>query len=192
MLELDNFRSLPQNQKKKKESEILVKNWHGPCIYYTEDGFRGDKMNKFITVALFLSIFTGLYAMPEAQKVEEELIKFTPENEIQLANKLSALGSLKQKVRDYNSAIELYNKSLTVREKMGERESSGYALVLYLKSISEFRQGKSCQALENIKNVISIYQKIGDIDAALNAEEEAYKKYQEACSIHMENVANAQ
>ncbi|EQA51643.1 hypothetical protein LEP1GSC052_0573 [Leptospira kmetyi serovar Malaysia str. Bejo-Iso9] len=75
---------------------------------------------------------------------------------------------------------------------MGEKESSGYALVLYLKSISEFRQGKSCQALENIKNVISIYQKIGDIDSALNAEEEAYKKYQEACSIHMENVANAQ
>ncbi|AOP34687.1 hypothetical protein A0128_12990 [Leptospira tipperaryensis] len=149
-------------------------------------------MNKFITVALFLSIFTGLYAMPEAQKVEEELIKFTPENEIQLANKLSALGSLKQKVRDYSSAIELYNQSLTVREKMGERESSGYALVLYLKSISEFRQGKSCQALENIKSVISIYQKIGDIDAALNAEEEAYKKYQEACSIHTENVANAQ
>ncbi|TGK34876.1 tetratricopeptide repeat protein [Leptospira gomenensis] len=146
-------------------------------------------MNKFAAVALFLSISTGLYAMPEAQRVEEELNKFTPENEIQLANKLSALGSLKQKVREYDSAIQLYNQSLTVREKMGEKVSSGYALVLYLKSISEFRQGKSCQALENIKNVISIYQKIGDIDSALNAEEEALKKYQEACSIHMENVA---
>ncbi|MGQ2838799.1 tetratricopeptide repeat protein, partial [Leptospira interrogans] len=31
-----------------------------------------------------------------------------------------------------------------------------------------------------------------DIDSALNAEEEAYKKYQEACSIHMENVAKAE
>ncbi|EMP08691.1 tetratricopeptide repeat protein, partial [Leptospira interrogans serovar Pyrogenes str. 200701872] len=110
----------------------------------------------------------------------------------QLANKLSALGTLKQKVRDYHSAIDLYNQSLHVREKMGEKESSGYALVLYLKSISEFRQGKYCPALENIKNVISIYQKIGDIDSALNAEEEAYKKYQEACSIHMENVAKAE
>ncbi|EMY77707.1 tetratricopeptide repeat protein [Leptospira weilii serovar Ranarum str. ICFT] len=148
-------------------------------------------MNKFATIALFLSIFTGLYATPEAEKVADELNRFTPENEIQLANKLSALGSLKQKVRDYGSAIDLYDQSLIVREKMGEKESSGYALVLYLKSISEFRQGKSCQALENIKNVISIYQKIGDIDSALNAEEEAYKKYQESCSIHMENVANA-
>ncbi|EKO14517.1 MULTISPECIES: tetratricopeptide repeat protein [Leptospira] len=149
-------------------------------------------MNKFTAIALFLSIFTGLYATSEAERVEEELNKFTPQNEIQLANKLSALGTLKQKVRDYHSAIDLYNQSLHVREKMGEKESSGYALVLYLKSISEFRQGKYCSALENIKNVISIYQKIGDIDSALNAEEEAYKRYQEACSIHMENVAKAE
>lgn len=54
-------------------------------------------MNKFATIALFLSIFTGLYATPEALRVEEELNKFAPENEIQLANKLSALGTLKQK-----------------------------------------------------------------------------------------------
>lgn len=100
--------------------------------------------------------------LQKPKRVEEELNKFTPQNETQLANKLSALGTLKQKVRDYHSAIDLYNQSLHVREKMGEKESSGYALVLYLKSISEFRQGKYCPALENIKNVISIYQKIGE------------------------------
>lgn len=81
-------------------------------------------MNKFAAIALFLSIFTGLYATPEAERVEEELNKFTPQNETQLANKLSALGTLKQKVRDYHSAIDLYNQSLHVREKMGEKESS--------------------------------------------------------------------
>lgn len=140
-------------------------------------------MNKIIKIALVLSISTALYAEPETSVVEASLTNYTPESEIQLANKLTALGSLKQKTRDYESAISFYNQSLAVRTKLGDTESQGFALVLYLKSISEFRLGRSCQALENIKEVIQIYQKMGDLDSALQAEEEGLKKYQEACSL---------
>ncbi|MGJ4788779.1 tetratricopeptide repeat protein [Leptospira koniambonensis] len=140
-------------------------------------------MNKLIKIALILSISTAIYAEPETNVIESSLKNYTPETDAQLANKLTALGSLKQKTRDYEGAIAFYDQSLAVRTKIGDKESSGYALVLYLKSISEFRLGKSCQALENIKEVIHVYQKIGDLDSALHAEEEGLKKYQEACGL---------
>ncbi|TGJ99992.1 tetratricopeptide repeat protein [Leptospira langatensis] len=140
-------------------------------------------MNKLIKIALVLSISTAIYAESDTASIESSLTNYTPESEIQLANKLTALGSLKQKTRDYEGAIGFYDQSLAVRSKMGDKESKGYALVLYLKSISEFRLGKSCQAVENIKEVIQVYQKIGDLDSAMHAEEEGLKKYQEACSL---------
>ncbi|TGK55259.1 tetratricopeptide repeat protein [Leptospira wolffii] len=144
-------------------------------------------MNKIIKIALILSISTAIYAESDTTLVENSLKSYAPETDVQLANKLTALGSLKQKTRDYEGAISFYDQSLALRTKMGDKESQGYALVLYLKSISEFRLGKSCQALENIKEVIQVYQKIGDLDSALHAEEEGLKKYQEACGLVMGN-----
>ncbi|PJZ68950.1 hypothetical protein CH373_07890 [Leptospira perolatii] len=146
-------------------------------------------MNKFIQIALFLSISTATYADETVSALEKTFRNHTPESEIQLANKLTALGSLKQKVRDYETAIDYYNQSLEVHSKMGEKGSSTYALTLYLKSISEFRLGRSCQALESIKEVIQVYQKLGNLDSAIQAEEEGLRKYQEACTLSDEQSA---
>lgn len=120
------------------------------------------------------------FAKSEILKIEEEWNRYSPENLKQLATKLSTLGAIKQKFRDYKTAIRFYDQSLSIQDRLGEKESKEYALTLYLKSIAEFRIGKTCQAVVSIQSVIEIYRFLGDMDSAIQAED-SLKKYSGFC-----------
>ncbi|WP_429945554.1 tetratricopeptide repeat protein [Leptospira stimsonii] len=120
------------------------------------------------------------FAKSEILKIEEEWNRYSPENLKQLATKLSTLGAIKQKFRDYKTAISFYDQSLSIQDRLGEKESKEYALTLYLKSIAEFRIGKTCQAVTSIQSVIEIYRFLGDMDSAIQAED-SLKKYSGFC-----------
>ncbi|WP_429947257.1 tetratricopeptide repeat protein [Leptospira stimsonii] len=120
------------------------------------------------------------FAKSEILKIEEEWNRYSPENLKQLATKLSTLGAIKQKFRDHKTAIRFYDQSLSIQDRLGEKKSKEYALTLYLKSIAEFRIGKTCQAVVSIQSVIEIYRFLGDMDSAIQAED-SLKKYSGFC-----------
>ncbi|AOP35874.1 hypothetical protein A0128_03370 [Leptospira tipperaryensis] len=120
------------------------------------------------------------FAKPEILKLEKEWNRYSPENLKQLAIKWRTLGAIRQKFRDYKTAIRFYDQSLTIQERLGEKESGDYALTLYLKSIVEFRIGQTCQAAISIQSVIEIYRLLGDTDSAIQAED-SLKKYSSFC-----------
>lgn len=120
------------------------------------------------------------FAKPEILKIEEEWNRYSPENLKQFAVKLSTLGAIKQKFRDYKTAILFYEQSLAIQERLGEKKSKEYALTLYLKSIAEFRIGQTCRAVTSIQSVIEIYHFLGEVDSAIQAED-SLKKYSSFC-----------
>ncbi|PJZ53918.1 hypothetical protein CH380_07900 [Leptospira adleri] len=120
------------------------------------------------------------FAKQEILKIEEEWNRYSPEDPKKLAAKLSTLGAIKQKFRDYKTAILFYEQSLAIQDRLGENKSREYALTLYLKSIAEFRIGQTCRAVVSIQSVIEIYHFLGDVDSAIQAED-SFKKYSSFC-----------
>ena len=82
----------------------------------------------------------------------------------------------------YKEALELYEQSLFLREKIGLKNSHGYANILFLSSIAEHKTGESCKAVKRISSAIQIYKNLGYQDESKVAEEEGLKVYQRACS----------
>ena len=100
----------------------------------------------------------------------------------QIALNLSAKGSIMQSKGLYKEALELYEQSLHLREKLGLNKTQGYATVLFLSSIAEHKTGDSCKALNRIGQVIEIYNYLGKKEEARTAEEEGMKIYQKSCN----------
>jgi hypothetical protein len=85
-----------------------------------------------------------------------------------IAKNLSARGSIHQSRGEYKEAVELYEISLMLRERMGLEKSYGYATVLFLLAIAKDRLGDSCNALSHAKKSISVYYYLGkDEDASV-------------------------
>ncbi|MBM9577802.1 tetratricopeptide repeat protein [Leptospira sp. 201903070] len=120
------------------------------------------------------------YGKSEILKIEEEWNRYSPVNLKQLASKLTTLGAIKQKFRDYKAAIRFYDQSLAIRERLGEKQSEEYALTLYLRSIAQSRIGNTCQFRIDIQSVIEIYRQLRETDSAILAED-TLKKYSSFC-----------
>ncbi|EPG76505.1 tetratricopeptide repeat protein [Leptospira fainei serovar Hurstbridge str. BUT 6] len=118
----------------------------------------------------------------EASKGSGIFQEFIPGTELELAKKYMALGSLEQKIKKYDKAIKYYDQALEILSRIGERQTQIYALVLYLKSISEFRLGRFCKAKVDVIEAITIYQILGDLDTALHVEENALPEFTNACN----------
>jgi len=129
----------------------------------------------------------GLYAITAEDSLEELFSKNRPNDLVNIAGNLSAIGSLHQSKGDYPSALNHYNKSLRIREQLGLEKTSGYALVLFLSSVAEFRLGNSCKAAGIAKNVVSIYQYLGQTEDAKLAEVQGLTSFREACQLLSEN-----
>ena len=83
-----------------------------------------------------------------------------------IAKNLSARGSIHQSKGEYKEAIQLYETSLMLRERIGLEKSYGYATVLFLLAIAKDKLGDSCNALNHAKKSISVYYYLGkDEDA---------------------------
>lgn len=100
----------------------------------------------------------------------------------QVASNLSARGSILQSKGMYKEALELYEQSLALRDKLGTQNTQGYATVLFLSSIVEHKTGDSCKAAKRIGKAIQIYKILGKQEESHVAEEEGLKVYQKACS----------
>ena len=98
-----------------------------------------------------------------------------------IAKNLSARGSIHQSKGEYKEAIQLYETSLMLRERIGLEKSYGYATVLFLLTIAEHKSGKSCNSLRRIDKVISIYTYLGKHEDARLAEEEGKNIYNKKC-----------
>lgn len=162
--------------------------WHDACLYVNVSVRRAIKMNKKIAIALILSSMFGLYAESAEDTVEEIFNKNRPSDLASIAGNLSAVGSLHQSKGDYASALTHYSKSLKIREELGLEKTQGYALVLFLSSIAEYRLGNSCKAVGIAKKVISIYQYLGQTEDAKLAEVQGLSSYKEACSLVTGNL----
>jgi len=112
----------------------------------------------------------------------EAIFKSTRLTELpQIAVNLSARGSILQSKGQFKEAIDLYSQSLQLRDKLGLTKTSGYATVLFLKTIAHHKTGESCTAMGNINQVIEIYNYLGkDVEAKL-AEEEGLNVYKKSC-----------
>ncbi|EQA43798.1 tetratricopeptide repeat protein [Leptospira broomii serovar Hurstbridge str. 5399] len=128
--------------------------------------------------------YIDLYAEAEleASKGSEIFYEYIPGTDLELAKKYMALGSLEQKIKKYDRAIKYYDQALEILSRIGEKHTGIYALLLYLKSISEFRLGRFCNAKMNVREAIVIYQMLGDLDSALHAEKHALPEFTNACN----------
>jgi tetratricopeptide (TPR) repeat protein len=112
----------------------------------------------------------------------EAIFKSTRLTELpQIAVNLSARGSILQSKGQYKEAIDLYTQSLQLRDKLGLSKTSGYATVLFLKTIAHHKTGESCVAMGNINQVIEIYNFLGKDSEAKMAEEEGLNVYKKSC-----------
>lgn len=74
-----------------------------------------------------------------------------------IAKNLSARGSIHHSKGEYKEAIQLYETSLMLRERIGLEKSYGYATILFLVAIAKDKLGDSCNALNHAKKSISVY-----------------------------------
>jgi len=112
----------------------------------------------------------------------EAIFKSTRLTELpQIAVNLSARGSILQSKGQFKEAIDLYSQSLHLRDKLGLSKTSGYATVLFLKTIAHYKTGESCTAMGNINEVIEIYNYLGKEAEAKMAEEEGLNVYKKSC-----------
>ncbi|PNV72248.1 tetratricopeptide repeat-containing protein [Leptospira inadai serovar Lyme] len=134
-----------------------------------------------------MTAYADLYAEDEAETEPSGgsaiFREFIPRTELELAKKYMALGSLEQKIKNYDRAIKHYDQALEILSRIGEKQTRIYALLLHLKSISEFRLGKFCNAKIDIGEAIAIYQILGDLDSALHAEENTLPEFTDACNF---------
>ncbi|NBU98115.1 MAG: tetratricopeptide repeat protein [Spirochaetia bacterium] len=100
----------------------------------------------------------------------------------QIALNLSARGSIQQSKGQYKEAIELYDQSLKLREKLGLNKTMGYATVLFLSSIAHHKTGESCKAVSKIGVAIDVYKGLGKTEEARVAEEEGLNVFKTSCS----------
>ncbi len=112
----------------------------------------------------------------------EAIFKSTRITELpQIALNLSARGSILQLKGQYKEAIDLYSQSLVLRNKLGLNKTTGYATILFLKTIALYKNGESCTAMGNINEVIEIYNYLGKEAEAKMAEEEGLNVYKKSC-----------
>ncbi len=100
----------------------------------------------------------------------------------QIALNLSARGSIQQSKGQYKDALDLYDQSLKLRDKLGLNKTMGYATVLFLSSIAHHKSGESCKALGKIGQAIDIYNNLGKKEEARVAEEEGLKVFKTSCA----------
>lgn len=99
-----------------------------------------------------------------------------------IAKNLSARGSIHQSKGEYKEAIQLYETSLILREKIGLEKSYGYATVLFLLAIAKDKLGDSCNALNHAKKSISVYYYLGKDEDARVLENEI-QVYNTNCNL---------
>lgn len=137
-------------------------------------------MNILYTILL---VFIASVASAHDLDTLESIFQSNRITEIpQIASNLSARGSILQSKGMYKEALELYEQSLSLREKIGTQNTQSYATILFLSSIVEHKSGESCKAMKRIEKVIEIYKNLGKQNESNIAEEEGFKVYQKACS----------
>ena len=131
---------------------------------------------------LLITLPCVLLAIPDTTDVEKSFKERKSSSKTEEALRLSALGSLKHQHGNYEEALEYYQNSLKIRKELGLKHTNSYANTLFLTSIAHHKVGKSCLAYTEIKEVIHIYNHIGnEIDGKV-AEEEAKKTFLPACN----------
>jgi tetratricopeptide (TPR) repeat protein len=100
----------------------------------------------------------------------------------QIALNLSARGSIQQSKGQYKEALELYDQSLKLRDKLGLNKTMGYATVLFLSSIVHHKTGESCKAVNKIGMAIEIYNNLGKKEEAQVAEEKGLNVFKSSCT----------
>lgn len=137
-------------------------------------------MIKKTAVAIFLITLNSLSADAVAD-IEKMFSEHRPKDLPGLASNLSAQGSIHHIKGDYEKAQTFFQKSLKIRKQIGLEMSAGYANILYLSSIADFRMGKSCEAKTKVTKVIEIYRYLGDSAEANQIESEGLGSFKKAC-----------
>lgn len=135
---------------------------------------------KKLIIILTLLLNTLLYAT----NIDELDTIFSTTRLIEIpdiAKNLSARGSIHHSKKEYPQAVELYSNSLELREKIGLKDSMGYANTIFLRSIAKHKLGDSCNAIKDIQKAIIIYTYLGKLNDIQIAEEES-ENYKNHCS----------
>lgn len=135
---------------------------------------------KKLIIILTLLLNTLLYAT----NIDELDTIFSTNRPIEIsdiAKNLSARGSIYHSKKEYPQAVELYSNSLELREKIGLKDSMGYANTIFLRSIAKHKLGDSCNAIKDIQKAIIIYTYLGKLKDIQIAEEES-ENYKNHCS----------
>ncbi len=140
------------------------------------------RLLKLFTLILFTTSF--IYAESITDELEKSFKSTKTSNLEDEAKRLSALGSLSHQKGDYETALQYYDKSLSIREKLGYIEDINYANILFLSAIASHKSGNSCKALNKMKNVITVYKVLAPEEKILAAQKEINDIYQPACNTN--------
>lgn len=147
-------------QDKKQES---VKNYEASLKIYKKLNFKRG-INQCIMNLGSLYFDLGEYKTADGYfRQVLESVKETPNDEVGLANALFSLGNSNRKLGDQKKAIEYFQKSLEIREKLGDLNGialSNWGIGLVLNNTHQYQQALKhfAIALENNRKIKNIYQ----------------------------------
>ena len=141
------------------------------------------KLITLFTLILFATSF--VYAESITEELEKSFKSTKTSSLEDEAKRLSALGSLNHQKGDYETALKYYEKSLSIREKLGEVENLSYANILFLSAIASHKSGNSCKALKKMNSVIMVYKVLAPKEKITVAQKEIDTVYQPACDMSL-------
>jgi len=127
-------------------------------------------MKRILLIAVFL-----INSIISAYDLNDIEIIFSSSRITQIpdiAKNMSATGTIHHSKGEYIKAIEFYNNSLILRERIGLSKSYGFATVLFLLGIAKDKSGDSCNAILPIQKAMNLYRYLGKEEDSRIAEEE--------------------
>lgn len=140
------------------------------------------KMSFVKCLVLLLITTSFLYSETLTEELERSFKSSKTTNLEDEAKRLSALGSINHQKGDYKAAMTYYEKSLSIREKMGSIENLSYANTLFLSAIASHKSGDSCKALQKMDNVIIVYKILAPREKLEIAQKEIDTVYKPSCN----------